>query len=155
MLQNHNLSCIGFSATPDLKYTPFNKVLSNYSIYDAYCDNVIVKPCVKWVNMHLSDIEIIFLCSKLISKLKYKKIVIWCGLIDECIKKARVWKKYFTNFIVSLDTSKDNNEFDSFNNFSKAESNALLFCACKHREGSDIKNSFVVLHLLLSSTVIK
>ena len=94
MLKKNNISCIGFSATPELKYKPFNNVLSNYSIYDAYCDKVIVKPCIKWINTTLNDTEIIFLCANLISQLKYKKIVIWCGLIDACIKTARLWKKF-------------------------------------------------------------
>ena len=44
----------------------------------------------------------------------------------------------FKNFNIFVDTSKDLN--NDFNNYMNEEKNAILFCACKHREGSDIKN---------------
>ena len=39
---------LGFSATPCLDFPPFQKILSSYSIYNAYKDNVIVKPIIHW-----------------------------------------------------------------------------------------------------------
>ena len=55
------VSCIGFSATPDLNIYPFNKIISNYTIYDAFCDDVIVPPHIHWLksNKKLNDNDII------------------------------------------------------------------------------------------------
>tara|TARA_A100001015_G_scaffold94049_1_gene104578 strand:+ start:1762 stop:4674 length:2913 start_codon:yes stop_codon:yes gene_type:complete len=145
ILNKHkNLSCIGFSATPNLKYKPFNKIISSYTIYNAFCDNIILPPLIKWVKSDkiLDNNDIIKLCKFLIKNLYYKKIIIWCGMIDLCFKLANLWKKEFKNFLVSIDTSLNNNncEYSDFDTFNKSLKNAILFCACKHREGSDIKN---------------
>ena len=138
--KNNNISCLGFSATPYLEIEPFKKILSNYTIYDAYCDNIIVKPIIKWVNSEniLDDIDFIEICKYNINKLHYKKILVWCGIIEKCYELSRLWKSYFNDFDIFIDTSKDNN--NDFDEYSKCNKNAILFCACKHREGSDIKN---------------
>ena len=49
------------------------------------------------------------------------------------------WKNFFTDFTVCIDTSEslDENNFDKFKNLKEK---GILFCAAKHREGSDIKN---------------
>ena len=47
--KNNNVSCLGFSATPCLEYAPYDRILSQYTIYDAYCDDIIVPPKIKWV----------------------------------------------------------------------------------------------------------
>ena len=89
-----------------------------------------------------------------------KKIIAWCGTIN----MARFWKKeiektyrqreHLRNFNFGLDTSAD--ICDDYNNFSKVPilkleelkindprrmyyGHSILFCANKHREGSDIK----------------
>ena len=137
------VSCIGFSATPDLNIYPFNKIISNYTIYDAFCDDVIVPPHIHWLksNKKLNDNDIIECIKKMIENLYYKKIIVWCGLIDSCYKTAELWKKKFPDYLIALDTSKnENSEFSSFKEYSECDKNAILFCACKHREGSDIKN---------------
>ena len=127
---------------PNLEIEPFNKVISNYSIYDAYCDDVIVPPLIKWVKCDnvLTNENMITICKREIKKLYYKKIIVWCGMIELCKQQAALWNVEFDNFLICLDTSKECDLFGSFDEFSKAESNAILFCACKHREGSDIKN---------------
>jgi DNA polymerase III alpha subunit len=53
---------------------------------------------------------------------------------------AKLWQKVFDNYLICVDTSKESNEFKKYEDFYKVESNAILFCANKHREGSDIKN---------------
>ena len=68
----------------------------------------------------------------------YKKLIVWCGIIEKCNELAELWKKEFKNFDVYTDTSVNSNEEFSF--YAEKEKNAILFCACKHREGSDIKN---------------
>jgi len=142
LLKNKNISCLGFSATPKLDYKPYKKIISSYSIYDAFCDDVILPPRIKWIksDKSLNDDDIAVYCKNEISKLHYKKIIVWCGMIDLCFSMAALWKRYFPSFLIALDTSKDSDEFASYDNFCGRESKALLFCACKHREGSDIKN---------------
>ena len=140
--KNNKISCLGFSATPKLEFKPFDKIISSYSIYDAFCDNVILPPKIKWLNTttSLTNKDIIEYCSLEIKKLPYKKIIVWCGMIDLCFKMAKSWKSYFPNFLIALDTSKENNDFETYQTFCNKNEKAILFCACKHREGSDIKN---------------
>lgn len=133
-------SCIGFSATPCLDYKPYNKVLTDYTIYDAFCDDVIVPPKICWVkcDKKLSDKDFITICKNKITELYYKKIIVWCGTIDKCYELSKLWRQKFDNFYIGIDTSKDTNE--SYSEYADKNSNAILFCAGKHREGSDIKN---------------
>ena len=48
----------------------------------------------------------------------------------------------FKNFTIATDTSKNKEKqlFENFDTFKQCEKNGILFCASKHREGSDIKN---------------
>jgi len=140
-------SCIGFSATPLLNSNmngPFKNILSKYTIYDAYNDGVVVKPVIKWINTEskLSHIEIIKVFKSDILKLPYRKVVIWCGMIENCYKLAKLWSLIFKDFLICVDTSDEinNNKYGNYEEFCKAEYNAFMFCACKHREGSDIMN---------------
>lgn len=137
---NNTVRCIGFSATPNLEIFPFNNVLSEYTIYDAFCDNVILPPKIKWIHSDkiLSDDDYFYVCYDNIKELHYKKIIIWCGIIEKCQELAILWKKLLPNFKIYVDTSKNSN--DELDEYLSMEKNAILFCACKHREGSDIKN---------------
>ena len=139
---NSNTSCIGFSATPNLEIKPYNNLISHYSIYDAFCDDVILNTHIKWVKSDsiLKDKDIIKLTKFLIKDLIYKKIIIWCGTIELCNKLASLWSVKFKDFLICIDTSEDNDNFSSYEEFKDRHENAILFCACKHREGSDIKN---------------
>jgi hypothetical protein len=141
--KNSIIRCIGFSATPTVELSPFNDILNNYSIYDAFLDNIIVPPVIKWVNYEgiLNDVEIIKICKQDIDKLPYKKIIVWTGIISLCEKIAQLWQKHFNDYLISIDTSKENDlGFSSYEDFSTRDEKAILFCAAKHREGSDIKN---------------
>lgn len=137
-----NISCLGFSATPNLEFKPFDKIISSYSIYDAYNDNVILNPNIKWIKADylLNDKDILNFCKIEIEKLHYKKIIVWCGMINLCFKMAELWSIYFNNYTICVDTSKTNNDFNTYQEFLQQDKNAILFCASKHREGSDIKN---------------
>ena len=44
LVKNKNISCLGFSATPKLDYEPYKQIISSYSIYDAFCDDVFWLP---------------------------------------------------------------------------------------------------------------
>ena len=139
---------IGFSATPNLEIEPFKKIISSYSIYDSFIDEVIVPPKIKWFtcNETLTQTDIVLSIQKIInnSNIYYKKIIIWCGMIELCISMANLWKKYFKDYLICIDTSDESSSeiklFGNYALFEKAHSKAILFCACKHREGSDIKN---------------
>lgn len=137
-----NTRCIGFSATPAIDIQPFDNIISKYTIYDAYRDKVIVKPCIKWIKSEkkLNSIDMINIVKRLIETLPYKKIIVWCGMIKECHNMARLWSRFFKNYTICIDTSIEDNNFGSIEQFRDAEFKAILFCACKHREGSDIKN---------------
>jgi hypothetical protein len=134
------VKCIGFSATPCLDIYPYNKILTSYTIYDAYLDEVIVPPRIKWIetNKTTDDNDLFSFCSKEIDKLYYKKIIVWCGIVEKCESLAEMWKKKYESFVVCLDTSKSTD--DNYDQYMNANNNAILFCARKHREGSDIKN---------------
>jgi superfamily II DNA or RNA helicase len=142
--KNKEIKIIGFSATPNLEYKPFDNVISSYSIYDAFLDNVIVRPKIKWLTYDtiLNHQEMVTIMKYIIdtSKIYHKKIIVWCGMIELCIQMAKLWQRVFENYLICVDTSKDSSEFKNYEDFYKAESNAILFCANKHREGSDIKN---------------
>jgi superfamily II DNA or RNA helicase len=140
--------CIGFSATPNLEFEPFKKIISTYSIYDAFLDEVIVPPKIKWFtsNDSLSQTDILLSIKEIINdeQIHYKKIIVWCGMIELCISMAKLWQFYFPDYLICIDTSDENNteikNYKGYSHFENAHSCAILFCACKHREGSDIKN---------------
>ena len=140
--KNKHVSCLGFSATPNTELEPYDNIITHYSIYDAYCDEVILNPHIKWIKSDkiLNDIDTIELSKFLIKDLYYKKIIIWCGIIELCENLAKLWKDHFKDFLICIDTSMENDDFKSYDEFKQADKNAILFCACKHREGSDIKN---------------
>jgi len=143
---------IGFSATPELIY-PLDKIISKYSIYDAYLDKVVLPPKIVWVKSKKEPTsnEIIKIVKNEINKLPYKKIIVWCGVIEECIKLANTWYEYFNEYKICLDFNNMDSKlnkyckntkytFYDYNTFYEQETNSILFCAVKHREGSDIPN---------------
>lgn len=146
--KTNDVRCIGFSATPNLNIKPYKEILSSYTIYDAFMDNIIVNPKICWVKSEyrLTDIDKINIVKKLIENLIYKKIIVWCGMIKNCYYLSKIWKKYFPNFNISIDTSElksnhnNKSSFYDYKKFSGDSCNSILFCASKHREGSDIKN---------------
>lgn len=141
---NTSIKCIGFSATPNLDFKPFNNIITSYSIYDAFIDKVIVPPKIKWLTYNdiLDYNEIVSIIKNIImdKDIYYKKIIVWCGMIELSIQMANLWGKYFTDYLICIDTSLEINEFNDYKKFYHAENKAILFCANKHREGSDIKN---------------
>ena len=142
-----DIKCIGFSATPsDNGCVPLlDNILSRYSIYDGVNDGVILPPKIYRVTSqkNLNDLDRIKIVENIITTLPYRKIVIWCGIIDECKRLSIIWQKYFKNFTVCLDVSCQDSIINTKYNydvFKNKHSNAILFCAAKHREGSDIEH---------------
>lgn len=128
---------IGFSATPEKIY-PLNNILSSYDIYSAFCDNVIVPPKIMWFN-NKDNILCSIKCE--IDKLPYKKIIVWCGMIQECIDTAELWKDLFHDYDICMDFNNiAKNKYYDYEHFYNKIEKSILFCAVKHREGSDIPN---------------
>ena len=140
--KNEDTRCIGFSATPSTTDAPFDTILSKYTIYNAYLDGVICTPKIKWFksDTKLSYEDTITLFKGCSKDLVYNKIIIWAGMIELCHELAQLWKKSFPNFTICVDTSLENKKFDDFETFQNLKENCILFCAGKHREGSDIQN---------------
>ena len=137
--------CIGFSATPNPELFPYDRILTHYSIYDAFCDNIILPPRIHWISSEhrLSDEDVMIMCFDLIQDLSHQKLVVWAGTIQACESLAVLWGDYFDNFKICIDTSVESEtsrKFESFSEFEQLENKGILFCAAKHREGSDIKN---------------
>ena len=122
-------------------------LLTNYNMVYAISKNLIVPPKFSWnVNEKVEPTNFMYQINKLCDQLIYKKIIVWCKKIDN----ARNWYNIFgenhkkieytnlNNFTYGLDTSERKNNAD-YNNFKESKGCAILFCACKHREGSDIK----------------
>ena len=133
--------CLGFSATPNINIKPYNNIISDYTIYNACNDNVIVKPKIKWIKTSekMESLDTINLIKHMTDSLYYKKIIVWCGMINKCRETAILWKEHFTNFSIFIDTSEDD-DANIIEKYNDIDSHAILFCACKHREGSDINN---------------
>jgi len=145
--KNNDIKCIGFSATPHTEIKPYTNIISSYSIFDAYKDDIIVKPKIVWLksNTKMTYENTKDVLKELFDDLPYKKIIVWCGMIELCKEIANIWKKdaYFNNWVFSIDTSENNeneSEYHTYEYFNNCESHGILFCAAKHREGSDIKN---------------
>ena len=132
-------------------------LLTNYSMIYAISNNLILPPEFYWYHIDESRIDkkdknkicdaeiatVMDLLNSIIPKMPNKKMVAWCGRIDN----AKRWRKIFTeehkkrthmyNFKFYLDTSQNTNE--EYRSFRRLDGNAILFCANKHREGSDIR----------------
>ena len=61
-------------------------------------------------------------------------------MIELCNNLADKWSKYFKDFTICIDNSKKNDKYSDYNVFENLNEKGILFCAAKHREGSDIKN---------------
>jgi hypothetical protein len=139
-----SIRCIGFSATPVFDYEPFTKMISSYTIYDGVVDKVILPPKMMWMKSehYITDEDILHFVTSTIGMLPYQKLVVWCGMIDACKQIARNWAShsYFRDWMIAVDTSEEetDDEFATYHAFRKCTSKGLLFCAGKHREGSDI-----------------
>ena len=76
----------------------------------------------------------------------YKKVIVYCKNINICNIYGNYIlsnkNKYFDDIQICIDTSEEiiNDNFISYEEFKNLDSNGIIFCAMKHREGSDIKN---------------
>ena len=132
-------------------------ILSWFNMKQAIEEGIILEPIFHWYEIkEISDIDarkkeykytnkeihsILKVLNIIIVKCKYKKIIVWCKTIENTEK----WKNDFEKFKVRYDNLKT---IKSYVDHSKIKNNnddddydkdcGILFCACKHREGSDI-----------------
>jgi len=137
------IRCIGFSATPLLEYEPFTKICSHYTIYDGVMDGIILPPKIVWMKSEKKQTQESMrtaICT-LLGDLPYQKLIVWCGMIDICKETATQWKEtaFFRDWLIAMDTSEQtDSSFATYDDFRSCTGRGLLFCAGKHREGSDI-----------------
>lgn len=130
---------------------------TNYNMIFAISKQLILPPEFYWYQInkeHLDKLNdkrdkmnyeydtVATILDGLVKKLPNKKIVAWCGRID----LAKDWKDMFIDnhkkkmnlidFNFYLDTSKTSDT--EYEEFKKSDGKCILFCANKHREGSDI-----------------
>ena len=159
---------VGFSATPlrtgkndvpRLMEIYGNKennlnLLTDYNMIQAISKDMILPPDFYWYQMietnkdknklvtQLELGSIMELLVHIVPKLPNKKLVAWC----RTIALAKEWKRLFEScygqrralidFTFGLDISTNGEE--DYEKFKKSDGNMILFCANKHREGSDI-----------------
>jgi len=131
-------------------------LLTDYNMIFAISNNLILPPEFYWYqiesynkknNKELITQEelgsVLEILNVVVLESQNKKIIAWCGTIA----LAKEWKRLFElnykqrvnlkHLEFGVDTSMTNtNDYDKFKNIS---GNMILFCAQKHREGSDIK----------------
>lgn len=139
---------IGLSATPpssdNAPHEAFTHIRSRYSLYDATVDGTIVPLRMGWCDHQqrgkLSNTAIVRLVRTTALQYKIQKVIVWCGTIEHCYAMAHVWCRTAVNddWLVAVDTSKPRDEWQDYEAFRQTKEQAVLFCAAKHREGSDI-----------------
>lgn len=138
-------------------------LLTNYNMIHSIINNLILEPKFYWFpilidnynfeNKNLITIEHIYsimtLMNKVIIELPYKKIIAWCGTIELAEKWYNIFNKNLkkipklSGLSLFLDHSKIKSNdivMTGYDEFKKLENSAILFCADKHKEGSDIMN---------------
>ena len=140
ILKKDNPKCIGLSATPYTEIMPYKNILTNYTIYQSCSDEIILPPNIYWLSCEnsLKPIEYLNILENYIfCQLPYKKILVWVGIIEKCNELADIWQNHLSHYKIFIDTSINPDGYDKFKNIN---TNSILFCAGKHREGSDINN---------------
>lgn len=131
-------------------------LLTNYSMIHAITHGLILPPEFHWFEINsyrtIDGIELLTkpeigsaltVLNHVAQLLPNKKIVAWCGTINMAKKWKSVFeehKQYHKNLETmtsGIDTSQTlNNDYELFKS---SKGNSILFCANKHREGSDIQ----------------
>jgi len=115
--------------------------MESYQTYQTKNSLPIIKETYLVSETEVGSIMIIL--NDIIDILPNKKIIAWCGTIQLCkawCEKFEVYKHLFPE-INKIETFIDysNYKSDDYQKFREKDSFSILFCAQKHREGSDIK----------------
>ena len=129
-------------------------IISDYDMFHAIHDGFVLPPsytiveikktCNKKIGKTNKDITEKILRDR-IKLLPYKKMVCWCRNISNMKEWYRFFKDRFPELKLYCSTSKygehDKTGFNTdFDKFCDSESNSILLCVNRCREGSDIKN---------------
>jgi superfamily II DNA or RNA helicase len=162
--KENEIKMVGFSATPlrtgkdeakkliEIYGNSDNELelLTDYNFIYAINQKLIVQPEFYWFQIekfvsNSKNVEITELEKKSLKEIILKtipnmtscKIVAWCGTISLCEKWKKVFEKeYDLGFKYYIDHSRLSD--DDYLEFRNSKGKSILFCANKHREGSDI-----------------
>lgn len=141
---------VGLSATPpalaDAPHPALATIRSRYSLYDATADGTIVPLRMGWCDHQqrgrLSHKASARLVRTLADRARIQKVIVWCGTIDHCYTMAGVWREAVRSadppWLLAVDTSQPRTGWPDYAAFCATTGRGVLFCAAKHREGSDI-----------------
>jgi superfamily II DNA or RNA helicase len=167
-----NCKLIGFSATPirgnkiSSSVKLFNcdnskkiNYIHNYSLFNAIIDYDphMEKPygCLPFKiflydNKDKHPEKIFEIINEYIKELHYKKIIIWFRKIDLCTEYYEYFEKHFINNEIKLFVSHNEiNTCESDKEYIERESNCIMFCVNRFREGTNLNT--LELGLLLDS----
>jgi hypothetical protein len=132
-------------------------IISWCNIKEAIEEGYILEPIFHWYNISNTDnkesndeIEInstLSVLNETLRSCQFKKCIVWCRMINLTKQSFDNFKKYqgsydlLKNMKPYIDySSVDNNDkyLKDYDSFFHSTDNAILFCACKYREGSDI-----------------
>jgi len=155
-MKRKEVPIVGFSATPirsGLNEIEKSKhiysvggeinLLTDFNMVYSISEKLILPPEFYWY-YYEKDVEdtIMKELIHILPQLFYKKIIIWC----QTIQNTKSWMEKFQTYVETyeelygfalyMDTSKSNT--DDYEHFYNSKGNSILFCAVKHREGSDI-----------------
>lgn len=138
-------------------------IITNYNMVYAIGEQLILPPKFYWFNIDNYQIKnnkekikeliskseigsVMKILDELIPFMPNKKLIAWCGTIPLCdiwYNKFLEYKEMYENLKnikIYKDYSKkiSNSQILGYSVFKNIESNGIMFCAQKHREGSDI-----------------
>ena len=125
---------VGLSATPP----PGANVISRFSIYDAVCAGVVLPVKLVWGRGLVRGDLGAKSCLALAEDHGLSKIIVWCGTIAHALATLRTWSIHARRWRLAIDTSAANADHPGYDEFRSDSGKSVLFCAAKHREGSDI-----------------
>lgn len=124
-------------------------VISWCNIKEAIEQNYILEPVFHWFNISSESSEevssILSVLDETLKLCQYKKCIVWCKTIELTRQSHQMFIENCSNYEILknlkpfIDHSKITDENDKkYDEFYGMQTNAILFCACKYREGSDI-----------------
>ena len=166
MMQVKGAKLLGFSATP-LKWSGhdqerissiYPKMVSLFHFREAVNSGAIVAPRLVWLPNNVKTFDRYSILSwmpilnSLFIDLPYRKMIVWTGTIKSCIDTAlefKIHQSLYDNLAaltatidisepLSREIEKDEKNTVDYKTFVQNERDGILFCAMKHREGSDI-----------------
>ena len=125
---------VGLSATPPRGAN----VISRFSIYDAVCAGVVLPVKLVWGKGLVHEDLGAKSCLAIAEKHGVTKIIVWCGTISHANVALSTWAAHSSGWRLAVDTSVASQQHPGYDDFRGWADKGVLFCAAKHREGSDI-----------------